>query len=360
MLFLSTLSLRRATQGTRRRRFLYGISIHALLAESDFTSLQVSGKTPISIHALLAESDARNAPTPVPLRYFYPRSPCGERLHQPASFRQDPDFYPRSPCGERRCKGCGYVRVLQFLSTLSLRRATAEAHIARAVLAGISIHALLAESDAFENEKIHVDDISIHALLAESDPAPRRRSRAAGISIHALLAESDYIKTQPQVEDGISIHALLAESDSLPGDVDRAEFISIHALLAESDVAAFVAAVIKQDISIHALLAESDARQTRLCTTQHAPFLSTLSLRRATFHILASVAVALSFLSTLSLRRATAGQVVEHRDPAHFYPRSPCGERRKGGLYTDGQFLFLSTLSLRRATRVAHLPGRRA
>ena len=34
----------------------------------------------ISIHALLAESDAHGAKCPLDYEYFYPRSPCGERL----------------------------------------------------------------------------------------------------------------------------------------------------------------------------------------------------------------------------------------------------------------------------------------
>ena len=38
MRFLSTLSLRRATLATREQNYLRGISIHALLAESDHTS----------------------------------------------------------------------------------------------------------------------------------------------------------------------------------------------------------------------------------------------------------------------------------------------------------------------------------
>ena len=75
----------RSPCGERRERGLQDhsstdISIHALLAESDVTVLAVlvTGQD-ISIHALLAESDS----TPyffctVP-RYFYPRSPCGER-----------------------------------------------------------------------------------------------------------------------------------------------------------------------------------------------------------------------------------------------------------------------------------------
>ena len=80
--------------------------------------------------------------------YFYPRSPCGERLdhgialvpHQQISIHAllaesdkagyykilpRPDFYPRSPCGERRVTDC-----------IPVQQAT------------ISIHALLAESDA--------------------------------------------------------------------------------------------------------------------------------------------------------------------------------------------------------------------
>ena len=35
-------------------------------------------------------------------------------------------FYPRSPCGERQSVGYSAVRLFIFLSTLSLRRATAQ------------------------------------------------------------------------------------------------------------------------------------------------------------------------------------------------------------------------------------------
>ena len=34
-------------------------------------------------------------------QHFYPRSPCGERLHYSDLSRFRHDFYPRSPCGER-------------------------------------------------------------------------------------------------------------------------------------------------------------------------------------------------------------------------------------------------------------------
>ena len=78
--------------------------------------------------------------------------------------------------------------------------------------------------------------ISIHALLAESDPerlcnalehlhfyprspcGERHQDKfsvpsAEKISIHALLAESDTRRASRQQPEGISIHALLAESD---------------------------------------------------------------------------------------------------------------------------------------------------
>ena len=56
-------------------------------------------------------------------------------------------FYPRSPCGERR----DVIAVMTEAQS-------------------ISIHALLAESDHYDNYNLHCVEISIHALLAESDP----------------------------------------------------------------------------------------------------------------------------------------------------------------------------------------------
>ena len=124
------------------------ISIHALLAESDLRSI-FTGETEalflstlslrratfailragygryISIHALLAESDGEK---------YHSRSTCS-------------DFYPRSPCGERRCAAGMLPSSWSFLSTLSLRRATGGLQ-RYCPECGISIHALLAESDA--------------------------------------------------------------------------------------------------------------------------------------------------------------------------------------------------------------------
>ena len=123
--FLSTLSLRGAPSAQGGQYSVYSISIHALLAESDQDLIAKElALAAISIHALLAESDCRTKHSTNPKNHFYPRSPCGER---PIVY--DIVFMPR-----------------EFLSTLSLRRAT---DCVRYCIhaPGISIHALLAESD---------------------------------------------------------------------------------------------------------------------------------------------------------------------------------------------------------------------
>ena len=61
-LFLSTLSLRRATVVMTEEDMILDISIHALLAESDERANRLAHAPPkISIHALLAESDSKSA-----------------------------------------------------------------------------------------------------------------------------------------------------------------------------------------------------------------------------------------------------------------------------------------------------------
>ena len=100
------------------------ISIHALLAESDCDFSQKRHPLTISIHALLAESDNCTSIGRPKRLYFYPRSPCGERPLKSESLTTYFDFYPRSPCGERRFYPLKTLIILPFLSTLSLRRAT--------------------------------------------------------------------------------------------------------------------------------------------------------------------------------------------------------------------------------------------
>ena len=123
--FLSTLSLRRATGGSGVGSWPRVIFLSTLsLRRATLQLLQCGANSCISIHALLAESDAGKGPTVKGYRNFYPRSPCGERLSRASRLR----------------------RLSEFLSTLSLRRATIVSQV-RKKPQPISIHALLAESD---------------------------------------------------------------------------------------------------------------------------------------------------------------------------------------------------------------------
>ena len=134
---------------------LWSISIHALLAESDWQAAKALDRLRISIHALLAESDPRRQQPRQTQRYFYPRSPCGER----------------PPVRE----------IIQwegiFLSTLSLRRATSVDASTQTAKAHISIHALLAESDnpmnclSWTNQPLFLSTLSLRRATL---PARRR------------------------------------------------------------------------------------------------------------------------------------------------------------------------------------------
>ena len=99
--FLSTLSLRRATPITFRHCTTYLFLSTLSLRRATGQATNTHQGQQISIHALLAESDWSGNQHPSGTTNFYPRSPCGER---PVSNRkpvQRRDFYPRSPCGER-------------------------------------------------------------------------------------------------------------------------------------------------------------------------------------------------------------------------------------------------------------------
>ena len=123
----------------------------------------------ISIHALLAESDARNSPHRPRKSHFYPRSPCGER-HTGQPVRGLPSyFYPRSPCGERQIATASARLISLFLSTLSLRRATAAAPWMPARQRHFYPRSPCGERPGSLAEVAKYATISIHALLAESD-----------------------------------------------------------------------------------------------------------------------------------------------------------------------------------------------
>mgnify|MGYP007064636146 CR=1 FL=1 len=146
--FLSTLSLRRATarggRGPCEHLHFYPrspcgerpapqpvgqydglISIHALLAESDlFLVFWCIFSLYISIHALLAESDRKVFSIFLPIRISIHALLAESDRAPPYNLMIHHDFYPRSPCGERQATKSDQGASNQFLSTLSLRRAT--------------------------------------------------------------------------------------------------------------------------------------------------------------------------------------------------------------------------------------------
>ena len=179
-----------------------GISIHALLAESDFPGIVQLGFHPHFYPRSPCGERQTCQIWAAPAQNFYPRSPCGERRvgprwysgvcnfypRSPCGERQTcqiwaapaQNFYPRSPCGERRVGPRWYSGVCNFyprspcgerlIPTLS-----SHAH------PGISIHALLAESDpCSERQQVLPRRISIHALLAESDTSSGAAARPSG------------------------------------------------------------------------------------------------------------------------------------------------------------------------------------
>ena len=126
-------------------------------------------KISISIHALLAESDQTARQQAITAEQFLSTLSLRRATRLPTALRT-----PHH----------------KFLSTLSLRRATQIKQTCRVEIS-ISIHALLAESDNdCVRYCIHAP-ISIHALLAESDIHYDNYNLHCVISIHALLAESD-------------------------------------------------------------------------------------------------------------------------------------------------------------------------
>ena len=307
--FLSTLSLRRATNREKRKypaqenfyprspcgerlggnvRKINGISIsiHALLAESDLIFPPVdTSSVSISIHALLAESDHNRGVNLLGFQHFYPRSPCGERQRYFTYF----------------------IGRLLFLSTLSLRRATFITLTAFYAFSNFYPRSPCGERQSSSYNAYLAENISIHALLAESDRGwTLNINGPMTISIHALLAESDKVKVVDPGFVNISIHALLAESDRgrQPASSQSSAFLSTLSLRR----------------------ATQNPTQQRETQT----FLSTLSLRRATQCSLKQVSECMIFLSTLSLRRATIAAINALGAQINFYPRSPCGERPIG------------------------------
>ena len=130
-------------------RQLCAISIHALLAESDAIDKWDKNDFYKFLSTLSLRRATRMPVAPQPSHgYFYPRSPCGERLTILLITVTTLLFLSTLSLRRATTSGATYLIFLAFLSTLSLRRAT-EQQLWQNINTYISIHALLAESDYY-------------------------------------------------------------------------------------------------------------------------------------------------------------------------------------------------------------------
>ena len=282
-LFLSTLSLRRATNQERTWILQLHISIHALLAESDLflseflkvlfkflSTLSLRRATYIGVayivaYIFLSTLSLRratkaiiecNGGDPISIHALLAESDLPGQVCLLVVI----PFLSTLSLRRATCpKASAAPPLMQFLSTLSLRRATTRPCMRRTVEPDFYPRSPCGERHYFCKDHYAAVSISIHALLAESDHPAR----------HSTIPCGNFYPRSP-----------CGERPSWASMFALTTYISIHALLAESDFT---------------LLWDNNTYGT---------FLSTLSLRRATGH----------------------GDAVRHRE-RHFYPRSPCGER---------------------------------
>ena len=268
---------------------------------------------------------------------------------QRPSGRPTTDFYPRSPCGERLFDQLKTLIILTFLSTLSLRRATAR-RVLGFVDPDISIHALLAESDSQQPR-----GTTSTTYFYPRSPCGERHDASALMKCQikflstlslrrATFACAGWFKIvhhfYPRSPCGerpvLALCSFGGASDFYPrspcGERPAMAVLLMFNLYfyprspcGERRYWPCVP-VVGRPISIHALLAESD-----ICVcwmVQNRPlFLSTLSLRRATLRVLDGSKS--SIISIHALLAESDGSVPARVAPrAYFYPRSPCGERQ--------------------------------
>ncbi len=222
-----------------------------------------------------------------------------------------------------------FLSLGEFLSTLSLRRATCARCIWR-MCGNISIHALLAESDTRQQRVVDRPQAFLSTLsLRRATLGGQEQQQITAISIHALLAESDACcpASSSTRQVFLSTLSLRRATGGCPCHTPPASYFYPRSPCGERPIGWAGAAADYSDfyprspcgerlgnlhagawhpvISIHALLAESDGA---FAGSRRPPggFLSTLSLRRATGSDKYK-GQALEFLSTLSLRRATSG-----------------------------------------------------
>ena len=192
----------------------------------------------------------------------------------------------------------------------------------------ISIHALLAESDHYDNYNLHCVEISIHALLAESDDdfEPSTTRRLTFLSTLSLRRATLWVLRKVPLL-GIFLSTLSLRRATFFGRITSVfSGLFLSTLSLRRATRAPSRHPCPRSISIHALLAESDRLAPR-SRDNSMDFYPRSPCGERPFWFFAALRGRV-FLSTLSLRRATGTFINCNSDFTHFYPRSPCGERR--------------------------------
>ena len=250
----------------------------------------------ISIHALLAESDRDRRIFMPKLRYFYPRSPCGERL---------------------------FCIISQYLYNK------------------ISIHALLAESDAYmtaanSTRRAFLSTLSLRRATTRGQGTPvgvpyfypRSPCGERPVALMFRHPRPMYFYPRSPCGERLSVWQLR-----------YMRLIFLSTLSLRRATISMAIAVYAPDISIHALLAESDTEGVEDHVSDVA-FLSTLSLRRATGALFAYLALRDISIHAL-LAESDVSPYIHSRVARNFYPRSPCGERQQiSGLWREQKYFY--------------------
>ena len=195
-------------------------------------------------------------------------------------------------------------RVFGFLSTLSLRRATATLG-AKKYCYRISIHALLAESDLCHH-------ISKNAAIGFLSTLSLRRA-----TVHSVNTQVSTVDFYPRSPCGERLYVLAFALRLHP----FLSTLSLRRATQHQQKRAYV------DGYFYPRSPCGERLKTAITAAPQQEFLSTLSLRRATTGHGSQGGAGHRFLSTLSLRRATMPASWIFATPTNFYPRSPCGER---------------------------------
>ena len=242
---------------------------------------------------------------------FYPRSPCGERqgrrrasgLRTPVSIhapRVGSDcrsrtktawnwrFYPRSPCGERRLETPSVPVVVLFLSTLPVWGATREP-----------------STGAYDV------GVSIHAPRVGSDDRSTRTPSSTGRFLSTLPVWGATRLTRLHVDHCHGFYPRSPCGERPP-----------------------VAVIAPESAWFLSTLPVWGATQHDNLHHQRWRFLSTLPVWGATF---ACVLLPAAYLVSIHAPRVGSDGPAEYdrRGDEGFYPRSPCGERRRDDTRMD-------------------------